>query len=55
MNHLSASLLIRHAPHDIADAFLASRLAGPRSGNFGTLPRGVNAQAIARRVAPQLM
>ena len=25
---LSASLLIRHAPHDIADAFIASRLAG---------------------------
>ena len=52
---LSASLLIRHAPHDIADAFIASRLAGPWSGHFGTLPRGANAQAIARRVAPQLM
>ena len=36
---LSASLLIRHAPHDIADAFIASRLAGPWSGHFGTLPR----------------
>ena len=52
---LSASLLIRHAPHDIADAFIASRLAGPWSGHFGTLPRGANAQAIARRVAPQLV
>jgi putative acyl-CoA dehydrogenase len=51
---LSASLL-RHAPHDIADAFIASRLAGPWSGHFGTLSRGANAQAIARRVAPQLM
>ena len=52
---LSASLLIRHAPHDIADAFIASRLAGPWSGHFGTLPRGANAQGIARRVGPQLM
>ena len=52
---LSASLLIRHAPHDIADAFVASRLAGPWSGHFGTMPRGVNVQAIARRAAPSLM
>jgi putative acyl-CoA dehydrogenase len=52
---LPDGLLIRHAPHDITDAFIASRLAGPWSGHFGTLPRGANAQAIARRVAPQLM
>ena len=51
---LSASLLIRHAPHDIADAFIASRLAGPWSGHFGSLPRDVNTQAIAHRAAPQL-
>jgi putative acyl-CoA dehydrogenase len=51
---LSASLLLRHAPHDIADAFIASRLAGPWSGQFGTLPRGVNAQAIAHRAAPPM-
>ena len=30
---LSGSLLIRNAPHDIADAFIASRLAGPWSGH----------------------
>jgi putative acyl-CoA dehydrogenase len=51
---LSASLLIRHAPHDIADAFVASRLAGPWSGHFGTMPQGANLQAIARRVTPSL-
>jgi len=51
---LSASLLLRHAPHDIADAFIASRLAGPWSGQFGTLPRGVNTQAIAHRAAPPI-
>lgn len=51
---LSASLLIRNAPHDIADAFVASRLAGPWSGHFGTLPRSISTQKIAYRVAPQL-
>ena len=50
---LSASLLIRHAPHDIADAFVMSRLAGPWSGHFGALTSGVKTQAIARRAAPQ--
>jgi putative acyl-CoA dehydrogenase len=51
---LSASLLLRHAPHEVADAFIASRLAAPWSGHFGALPRGVNAQAIAYRVAPEV-
>jgi hypothetical protein len=37
---LSASLLIRHAPHDIADAFIASRLAGPWSGPFRNIAAG---------------
>ncbi len=51
---LSASLLIRHAPHAVADAFVASRLAGPWSGHFGSLPRGVDVAAIARRATPEL-
>jgi putative acyl-CoA dehydrogenase len=46
---LSASLLIRHAPHEIADAFIASRLTGPWSSHFGTLPRGVNARSPSHR------
>jgi putative acyl-CoA dehydrogenase len=37
---LSASLQIRYGPYDVADAFVASRLSGPWSGHFGTLPRG---------------
>jgi putative acyl-CoA dehydrogenase len=49
---ISASLLIRHAPHDIADAFIASRLAGFWSGHFGALHSGINVQAIARRAVP---
>jgi putative acyl-CoA dehydrogenase len=51
---LSASLLIRHAAHDVADAFIASRLAGAWSGHFGTIPLSVNVQGIARRVASRL-
>ena len=45
---LQASLLVRHAPHEVADAFCASRLGG--SGRaFGTLPGGVRAEAIVER------
>ena len=50
---LSASLLLRYAPHDVADAFIASRIAGSWTGHFGSLPDGLNVQAIARRAAPQ--
>lgn len=49
---LSASLLIRHAPHAVADAFVASRLAGGWSGHFGSLPVSADLQAIARRAVP---
>ena len=51
---LSASLLIRHAPHAVADAFVASRLAGRWSGHFGSLPNSLNLQTIAHRAVPQL-
>ncbi len=36
---LQASLLVRHSTPDVADAFVASRLAGDWGGVFGTLPR----------------
>jgi putative acyl-CoA dehydrogenase len=52
---MSASLLIRHAPPDVADAFIATRLAGGWSGHFGDLPHGIDAGAIARRAVPALM
>jgi putative acyl-CoA dehydrogenase len=51
---LSASLLIRFGDDHVADAFVASRLTGPWSGHFGSLPRGVKIEAIARRAAPVL-
>lgn len=35
---LQASLLIRQAPKAVADAFVASRIAGDAGENFGTLP-----------------
>ncbi len=42
---LQASLLVRHAPTAVADAFVASRLAGGRGRTFGTLPADLAASA----------
>jgi putative acyl-CoA dehydrogenase len=49
---LQATLLVRHAPPEVADAFCASRLEQGGGAAFGTLPRGVDAQAIVARAAP---
>jgi putative acyl-CoA dehydrogenase len=47
---LQASLLVRHAPAAVADAFCASRLAGAGGHRaFGTLPGGVDGAAIVER------
>jgi putative acyl-CoA dehydrogenase len=46
---LQASLLVRHAPSAVADAFCVSRLAGDRGQAFGTLPAGVDFAAILER------
>jgi putative acyl-CoA dehydrogenase len=50
---LQGSLLVRHAPPPVADAFCAARLAGDAGLNYGTLPPGVNARAIVERHTPQ--
>jgi putative acyl-CoA dehydrogenase len=43
-----ASLLVRHAPPAVADAFCAGRLGG--GGRvYGTLPAGVDTAAIVER------
>lgn len=52
---LQGSLLVRHAPAAVADAFCASRLAGEWGGVFGTLPRGVDAESIVERATPHLV
>jgi putative acyl-CoA dehydrogenase len=50
---LQASLLVRHCPAEIADAFCATRLAGDWGHTFGTLPAAVDTAAIIERAAPQ--
>jgi putative acyl-CoA dehydrogenase len=44
-----ASLLVRHAPPAVADAFCAGRLGEVRGRAFGTLPAGVDGEAIVAR------
>jgi putative acyl-CoA dehydrogenase len=45
---LQASLLLRHSPPAVADAFCAGRLAG-HGHAFGTLPAGIDAEPILER------
>ncbi|MEV5612418.1 acyl-CoA dehydrogenase family protein [Streptomyces sp. NPDC052225] len=47
---LQGSLLVRHAPAAVADAFCASRLAGDRGLAFGTLPPGTDFAALLERL-----
>jgi putative acyl-CoA dehydrogenase len=49
---LQASLLVRHAPAAVADAFCAGRLGDGRGRVFGTLPAGIDAEAIIDRTLP---
>jgi putative acyl-CoA dehydrogenase len=49
---LQGSLLVRHAPTAVADAFCASRLAGDRGLAFGTLPAGLDLAGVIDRVPP---
>ena len=49
---LQASLLVRHAPQAVADAFCASRLGDRWTGAYGTLPPGTDTEAILTRALP---
>jgi putative acyl-CoA dehydrogenase len=49
---LQASLLVRHAPPAVADAFCAARLSSDSGRVYGTLPAGVDAGAIIDRALP---
>jgi putative acyl-CoA dehydrogenase len=46
---LQASLLVRHSPDVVAEAFIASRLGGDRGATFGTLDAALTA-ASARSI-----
>ena len=46
------SLLVRHAPTAVADAFCASRLAGDSHHAFGTMPPGIDVRSIVARSRP---
>jgi putative acyl-CoA dehydrogenase len=48
------SLLVRHAPAAVADAFCASRLGGDWGVAFGTLPVGVDTTTIVERATVEL-
>ncbi len=49
---LQASLLVRHSPPAVADAFCAARLAGGGGRAFGTLPPGLDVGAVIDRATP---
>ncbi|MFD4343612.1 DNA alkylation response protein [Streptomyces coelicoflavus] len=49
---LQASLLVRHAPPAVADAFCATRLGGDWGHAFGTLPDTADLDGILARALP---
>jgi putative acyl-CoA dehydrogenase len=49
---LQATLLWRHSPPMMADAFCASRLRGDGGAVFGMLPEATQARAMVDRAAP---
>ncbi|MCS0600926.1 acyl-CoA dehydrogenase family protein [Streptomyces sp. LP11] len=49
---LGGSLLVRHAPAPVADAFCATRLGGDWGHAFGTLPAGTGLDTILERALP---
>ena len=46
---LQASLVVRHSPTAVADAFCATRLAGDGGAAFGCLPGGLDRRALVER------
>ncbi|ADB53687.1 acyl-CoA dehydrogenase family protein [Conexibacter woesei] len=51
---LQGSLVVRHAPPAVAEAFCAARLAGDHGHAFGTLPPHVDFASIVERNRPAL-
>jgi putative acyl-CoA dehydrogenase len=51
---LQASLLVRYGHPAVADAFVATRIAGDHGAAFGTLPAGADTGTIIERAQPKL-
>jgi putative acyl-CoA dehydrogenase len=51
---LQGSLLVRHAPGAVSDAFCAARLGGDGGLEYGTLPAGTDFEAIIARGRPRV-
>jgi putative acyl-CoA dehydrogenase len=51
---LQGSLLVHHAPAEVADAFCATRLGGDGGRAYGTLPSAVDAVSIVERHRPRV-
>ncbi|MFF9045771.1 acyl-CoA dehydrogenase family protein [Streptomyces parvulus] len=49
---LQASILVRHAPPAVADAFCATRLGGDWGHAFGTLPDSADLDGVLARAVP---
>ena len=49
---LQASLLVRHSPPAVAEAFVATRIGRDHGAAFGTLPAGIDCEAIIERHRP---
>src|SRR2546425_399716 len=49
---LQGSLLARHSPAPVSDAFCAARLRGDHGYAFGALPAGIDAGAVLERAWP---
>jgi putative acyl-CoA dehydrogenase len=51
---LQAALLARHGHPAVAEAFIATRLAGDRGRAYGTLPAAVRTGEIIPRIIPNV-
>jgi putative acyl-CoA dehydrogenase len=51
---LQGSLVLRYSPAGVAEAFLATRIAGDVGFVFGTLPAGLDVDSIIERHRPKL-
>ena len=49
---LQASLLLRHSPAAVSDAFVRTRVHGERGATFGALPSGLDVDGVVRRILP---